>query len=84
MQGTLPMGQGFELRGTGEATVTHPILDSRKQWGTNPTPSDFDIVKVGNQWVPIQEAVEMGYLFKTTDGAYHEYSPKGAFTRVDA
>jgi len=38
------------------------ILDTRKQFGTNKTPSAQDVVKVGNGWMTVANALELGLL----------------------
>jgi len=61
------------------------ILDTRKAFGTNPaSPSDFDIVQYGNQWIQMSEAVELGLIFRLPDGTYGQTQAAAAPTRVDA
>jgi hypothetical protein len=55
------------------------ILSTRKQFGTNKSGSDDDVVAFGKQWITVREAKELG-LLDTLAGADVEVAPVAAYT----
>lgn len=67
----------------GTTAATDPIMDTRKQFGTNLTPSDDDVVQYGNGWMTVRDARKMG-LIQTDAGVDVDTQAAQTPTRVDA
>jgi hypothetical protein len=60
------------------------IVTTRKTLGTNPATSAHDVVVLGNQLIPIETAVKMGLMDKSSAGVYTTLQGPQAATRVNA
>lgn len=67
----------------GTTTATEVLIASRKQFGTNKTPSDEDVVNYGNGWMTVRAARKAGFI-TTVAGADVDVQKAQTPTRTDA